>query len=336
MGLFDRFKKKQDEKKVDPNQVLYLKSLMENMQRYQDIINNSDDVKAVRMNLDYLLAAMTVLDSYEEETLREAGLTKVNMSQQREYVLKNYNIVLEQAKERNAMKNVCKSKEKSNSKDEVETSSLLKTQLKDAIPTKNGLYPHEILMLSYADTYKTVKNIFQNFWLYEYGVKNPQAILDSLLEREFIAIGDLYSVIAKLKVVELKEELAELDLKTTGKKAELVERLFENGDKQVLEGKYPERYYQLTEKGKTELKDNDYILYLHRHKYMSIWEMNKRLCGQNSAKLKYRDILWADFNSQSGEYFKAGDMGLYRNTRLDMLSFSKLIDAPFFRLNAAF
>lgn len=42
-----------------------------------------------------------------------------------------------------------------------------------ATPSEQGLYPHEILMLNYASTYKTSGNTFQGFWLYEYGVNDP-------------------------------------------------------------------------------------------------------------------------------------------------------------------
>lgn len=46
----------------------------------------------------------------------------------------------------------------------------LNVLLKKAVPTKRGLYPHEILMLDYAHTFSTSSrnNHFQGFWYYEY------------------------------------------------------------------------------------------------------------------------------------------------------------------------
>lgn len=64
---------------------------------------------------------------------------------------------------------------------------LLPVLLKTATPSKGGLDPHEILMLDYADTYKTSNNTFQRFWYSQYSVTDPQSILDSLSERGFIA-----------------------------------------------------------------------------------------------------------------------------------------------------
>ena len=197
----------------------------------------------------------------------------------------------------------------------------LEILIKNSFPSQGGLYPHEILMLSYADTYKTSGNNFQNFWQYQYSVKNPQNVINALLNRGFIAVGDLKSVLEKLKVTELKECLNENGQKTTGKKDELIERIINTCDLQALEHKYSDRYYVLTEKGQEEIKQNGYVIYLHRHQYMTVWEMNKRLNLNNPSGLGYRDILWGEFNRLSGEQSGNADFGLYRNTRLSMCNF---------------
>lgn len=194
----------------------------------------------------------------------------------------------------------------------------LEILLADAIPSKQGLYPHEILMLEYAPTFKISNNYFQQFWYYQYSVKNPQAVLDSLYEKGFIAEGDLKDALEKLKVSEIKEELKHINQKVTGKKAELIDRLMVNADIDYLNRKYSERYFVCTFKGEQELKDNQYVSYLHRKKYMSVWEMNKKIADTH---YPYRDILWGYFNEQSGIQFQNYDFGLYRNTRLNMYQF---------------
>ena len=78
-----------------------------------------------------------------------------------------------------------------------------------AFPSKNGLRPHEIFMLSYAPHYNTEGNSFPQFWHYDFGVDNPQAILNMLLERGFIRIATAKESVEKLKVPELKEILSE-------------------------------------------------------------------------------------------------------------------------------
>ena len=195
---------------------------------------------------------------------------------------------------------------------------LLSNLLKVATPSNQGLYPHEILMLEYAPRFKAKGNTFQNFWYWQYSVTDPQAILDSLFERGFTKMGDLRSALEKLKLPEVKEELKCINQKVTGKKAELIDRLMEFGDLVALDKKYPERHYVLTPKGEQELKENQYVSYLHRNRYMSVWEMNHRIAQTH---YPYRDILWGYFNEQTGIHFQNFDFGLYRNVRLDMYQF---------------
>ncbi len=190
--------------------------------------------------------------------------------------------------------------------------------LSTATPSKQGLYPHEILMLEYAHHFKTSNNRFQNFWYWQYSVTDPQSILGSLLERGFLKVGDLRSALEKLKLSEIKEELKQLNQKVIGKKSELIDRLLEFGDLAALNQKYSERYYALTSKGEQELKENPYVSYLHRNRQMTVWEMNQRIAQTH---YPYRDILWGYFNEQSGVHYQNFDFGLYRNTRLDMYQF---------------
>ena len=340
----------QHNQEIDENQILYLQGLLTNIDKYQAVINNSDNVEDVKKNLDWLLAVMDEIMSYDEETLRAAGMTKSTMPQQKEFVLKNYDVVLEQAQERFKENHISQndtvpenivdtedrgifSSESSNTEKDKEiipqpTSNenndeipSLEARIKASVPSKQGLYPHEILMLNYASTYKISENKFQGFWYYLYSVKEPQTILDSLHKRGFLSVGTLQEAIEKLKVTELKEELLAIGEKTTGKKADLVTRLLEKGDLNFLDNKYQDRYYALTENGQQELNENEYIPYLHKTKYMSIWDMNYLLNNENPNSLSYRDILWREFNIQSGEHFKVGNFGLYRNTRMYMYQF---------------
>ena len=201
---------------------------------------------------------------------------------------------------------------------EVDGPPPLEELLKQATPSKRGLYPHEILMLDHAHTYKTSDNSFQGFWYYQYSVKDPQRILDSLYERGFIELGDLRSVLERLKLGEIKDELKLVNEKVSGKKAELIDRLLGVADHNELSAKYPERFFKLTSKGEQELKDNQYVLYLHRHRYMSVWEMNHRIAQTH---YPYRDVLWGYFNEQSGIHAQNYDFGLYRNLRHSMYEF---------------
>ncbi len=193
--------------------------------------------------------------------------------------------------------------------------------MKTAIPSQNGLYPQEILMLDYAESYKTTGNTFQNFWKYNYYVTDPQKILDSLYNRGFIKYSDVQSTLRKLLVSDLKGLLEKIGEKTSGKKEELINRILEKYTLSDLEEVLPGRNYELTEKGENELKQNEYVPYLHKHKYVSVWDMNIMLNANNPSHLGYRDIIWRELNKQSEEYFQEFDFGLYRCARLSMHDF---------------
>lgn len=197
----------------------------------------------------------------------------------------------------------------------------LEIRIKTAIPSEHGLYPHELLMLSYAHTYTTGINKFQQFWEYNYFIDNPQQILDSLYQRKFIQQGSFKNSLSKLKLPQIKSELKSCGEKVSGKKEDLVKRLLECGNISELEKKYPIKYYELTKLGELELKENEYISYISNHSIenLTIWDMNIMLGNDNKAS--YRDKIWKYLNEASGQHFKNKDYGLYRNTRLTMYNF---------------
>lgn len=197
----------------------------------------------------------------------------------------------------------------------------LESRLQNSTPSKRGLYPHEIMMLDYANTLKTGKNTFQAFWKFKYSVLKPQNVLDSLLHRGFIKVGSVSGCLERLKISELKDMLIKCNQKTTGKKSELIDRVLDCYSNESLEKMFKEKFYELTDMGKAELSENEYVPYLHRHDYMSVWDMNYYLYNDNPSHLSYRDIIWREFNKQSMKHFENWDFGLYRCIRLNMHSF---------------
>lgn len=59
---------------------------------------------------------------------------------------------------------------------------------KTAFPSKNGLYPAEILLLEYCSygTYPHPRNGYPGFWWFEYGIRNIGYYLSELERRDFI------------------------------------------------------------------------------------------------------------------------------------------------------
>jgi len=194
-------------------------------------------------------------------------------------------------------------------------------RMQNAIASKLGLYPHEVLVLDYAHSYYTEGNSFQGFWWYRYGVRDVDKYLRSLLERGFLQIGDLQSAIALENVTVLKEELKKHGLKVSGKKDELILRLISEVSHEELNSRFTKRTYRLTELGKKALEEESYVPYIHRHALedLDIWSLNKIIHQQ--PYMPYRDKIWGYLNKRSMEHFAARDFGLYRNCRHYMSTF---------------
>lgn len=199
----------------------------------------------------------------------------------------------------------------------------LEERLKDTMPNDAGLYPHEILLISYAPTFYADKNnTFQRFWWYRYGIKDVNKILESLLERGFIKLGSLESAMCKATVLELKDILKENKLKVSGKKEVLINRLIEELEKDELNDIFIRRNYEITDLGREILKENEHIIYIHRNSIenLDIFLLNE-LVKDGSTGYPYRDVIWGYLNNRSTKHIREGKFGLYRNCRLAMSDF---------------
>src|SRR5690554_1905917 len=136
--------------------------------------------------------------------------------------------------------------------------------IKGMKPNEVGLYPHEVLLLSYAPKYYLKGNSYPRFWWYKYGVKDVDKCLISLKDRGFLQIGSLRSAIEKETAAVLKDVLKDNRLKVSGKKAELVQRLIDEVSQEKLNAIFTKRTYDLTDAGNEILKKEDYIPYIHR------------------------------------------------------------------------
>lgn len=85
----------------EQKQIKYFESLLPQIDECKEIINNSSDAQAVKDNLDKLLTIMDEIIDAPEELLNKAGMTNRTMQQQKENVLNNYDILINQADESN-------------------------------------------------------------------------------------------------------------------------------------------------------------------------------------------------------------------------------------------
>jgi hypothetical protein len=205
--------------------------------------------------------------------------------------------------------------------DEIDAQVIPVTErIKTAIASKYGLYPHEILILDYAHTFYTENNSFQGFWWYVYGIRNMQAVLNSLVERGFLEIGDIRGTLERQTASVIKDVLKLYGLKTSGKKAEIIQRAFNEIPEDKLNKHFPQRTYKLTSLGQEELKSADYIPYVHRHGYgLDIWSMNRLI--HTKLYKSCREIIWEHLNNESVKCYSDNNFGLYRNWRFSMSEF---------------
>ena len=199
----------------------------------------------------------------------------------------------------------------------------LEERVKNAYPSKTGLFPHEILVLDYAWTFNTKQTIFQNFWLDSYGIENVQAVLISLLERGYLYLQDINFTLNKHTIAQLKTVLKNNGLKIPTTKKGIIQILLNSISEDELWAIFPEKYYGLTTKGKNELEENQYVIDFHRNPIHNFtpWKVNrlKHLYpNQNTNALILKEL-----EALANKHFNDNNYGLYRNVRLDMYNISE-------------
>lgn len=191
----------------------------------------------------------------------------------------------------------------------------IKKLCESAIPSKNGLRPHEIMMLSYAPKYYVEQNDFPRFWYYDFAIEFPQLTLAMLLKRGFIRVASPKESLSLLQVADLKNILLAAGIKPKTKKVDLIQQIHEHVNENAIERAIIKHKYALTDLGVQELSENEYVLYFGNSvKYgISVWQMNKMI--QRYPHNLYRDLIWSSFNNQIQELLeklqKSGDIFFY-------------------------
>ncbi|MCD7887054.1 MAG: SAP domain-containing protein [Clostridiales bacterium] len=197
---------------------------------------------------------------------------------------------------------------------------------KVTFPSRNGLYPAEIMLLEYCGAYGTyplTNHSYPGLWWFQYGIRNVIAMLKSLEERGFLCYAPAKQHISRLKVAQLKELLAYFNLPVSGKKADLVERLQNNVADADLEAVVPDKKYMLTPLGEQELAENEYVPYMHAHRHteVSVYDLNVLI--HKNPSVPFRKLLWDEYTRLCLEHFHAGENGSGRNIMLAMARFLK-------------
>ena len=126
----------------------------------------------------------------------------------------------------------------------------------------------------------------------------------------------------KETIKKLKELLKKHNLKVSGNKSELIERLIKSTDRQILKSSFSKSYYKNTELGNEELRENEYISYIHRNKIMdlNIWRLNQLM--NEEPRKSYRDKIWIHLNMSAFKYFGENRFEEYSACRFAMAKFA--------------
>lgn len=195
-----------------------------------------------------------------------------------------------------------------------------------ARPSQNGLYPEEILMLSYAPKMRQGQKEYQAFWCARYAVDDPGALITSLCRRGFLRETTRREALDMFTAAALRDILRDAGLPTDGKKADLAARASELLSERNLRRYVPAGGYTLTNLGREEVEANPYVLYIHRRKYTEpdIWRMSGLV--HDYPRKSWRDLIWMDFHGRRmrdcREQIKLGNWGPYRALRFEQYVFA--------------
>ncbi|MCD7872557.1 MAG: SAP domain-containing protein [Clostridiales bacterium] len=206
---------------------------------------------------------------------------------------------------------------------------------KTAIPSKGGLYPAEILLLHYCSygDYPKPRNGYPGFWWFEYGIRDVEKALKSLEERSFITFASVKDSLSSLTVVQLKEILSSQNLPLSGKKKDLMQRIADNVSEDVISLYGVEPKYKLTDLGNQELKENEYVPYMHKtsHKTrendrgemtFNVWSINALLDPND--KTNWKEIVDDQENKLEQQTQERNDKFMNQLKEIDIEAYEEL------------
>lgn len=172
----------------------------------------------------------------------------------------------------------------------------------------------EMLMLLDKNN-SSVKDIyFQGFWEYSYEI-NPQETFQHLLKQGyFIISASLEDTLSKMTVPELKEILKSNNLKITGKKDLLIERILNEIPLESKQSIPLIEMYTLSKKAKEILDKNKHIRYFNKVSPTDISIYQYHDFMKENHELEPFEGLIKCLENVSDKHVASNDWGLYRNT----------------------
>ena len=189
-------------------------------------------------------------------------------------------------------------------------------------PNQYGLYPHEILVLYLLPD----KNNHPKYWFYRYHVQNLPEVIQSLINRNFIvfSISSKKEIIGHYKITELRNLLKKYEIKSPKKKDDVIQTILDNIPHDEIEKLITTcnitGHYMLSSLGQEAIKDDEYVLYTHKHNYdeFDIYSLNRIMAGDTK---NYKQYIMEIFTKKCSEYLKTNQYNNYRHTKFHISEF---------------
>lgn len=199
----------------------------------------------------------------------------------------------------------------------------------------------EIMFLKFMNN-KATKINFSPRWEFQYNIK-PRIESAKLLKLQYLMQSSWPDNVKNATTKELKEILKAEQLKVTGNKQELVERVLGNIDVDLLEEKFNKSKYILTDKGRQVIEKNKRLFMSNREKagkefeeltdaeysqlqvFHKVNEYKRLKHDELSFDKGYtkNDILWSIYNKQKDIYIRQKDyimVGVVYDCMCDILN----------------
>lgn len=175
----------------------------------------------------------------------------------------------------------------------------------------------DIILLWCFQNTRNINDTYPSYFEYKYGI-NANLHAKLLLKNNFIVEANKYAILNYLKVSELKEICSKNNLKLTGKKEQLIERLLDIDNINVDNFA---NLYMLSPEGIKVLQENyDYIKY-HKDSFdLTVSEFTSNLQKYGS----YEQVFINTFSINEISLANKNNWGLYRCNKLHLAYFWQL------------
>lgn len=185
----------------------------------------------------------------------------------------------------------------------------------------NNLLPGEIVLLDWLSG-KSDDGDYPKYFSYNYGI-DPHRSTEKLIKQGYLEYASALESISTLKVSELKEILRDNDLKLSGNKSLLVDRIKNNFSEEMIKKYINNLSLKTTEKGENTFKEFYYIVPAHKNGSKDgVYNVASAIHFVNNFKGSFtplnRDISWGIYQKEYLNEMKKRNFGMARNIVLSM------------------